>query len=95
MRHYDKNTNKFKEDVKQENFKKHIIGTHMRQQLQVKEKQLNRHLLKNLQQNNNTFVASQNTLYSQYLGYVTSKRNYNSDVANNILSRLKPSQIES
>ena len=28
LRHFDKNTNKFKEDVKYDNFKKHVVGMH-------------------------------------------------------------------
>ena len=28
QRQFDKNTNKFKEDVKYDNFKKHVVGMH-------------------------------------------------------------------
>ena len=94
LRHYDVNTNKFKEDVKHENFKKHVIGAHMRQQLQVKEKQLNRMLLQNLQQNNQTLISNQNSLQSQYIGYTKSKRNLHSDVQRTIISKLRPNEDE-
>ena len=40
LRHYEANTNKFKEDVKFDNFKRNVVGKHTRQAMQVKEKQL-------------------------------------------------------
>lgn len=37
LRYHDANTNKFKEDVKYDNFKRHIIKKHSVNSLQVQE----------------------------------------------------------
>ena len=35
LRHFDANSNKYKEDIKYDNFKKNVIDKHTRQSLQV------------------------------------------------------------
>lgn len=80
LRHYDANTNKFKEDVKYDNFKKHVIGKHTRQAMQVKERQIRQQLIRNLNQSNNTYIIRQNSLQAQYRAFVCGRRNFGYDV---------------
>jgi len=56
LRHFEANANKYKEDVKFDNFKKHVVTKLSRQTMQVREKEISSQMLKNLRQKNTAYV---------------------------------------